>query len=256
MKGLPSILFGLFLLFASHSTQAQVKEGYIVYEDKTDIHSQLPPEREAMKDQIPQFRTREKILYFKDFESLYTNIPKELATTEVQDFSQRRNGRRGGGRRFGRGGQASKVYVDLSENAIIKEQDLFGKKFLVKGNNEAKAWKITGKQKQVGDFLCQEATYQDSTQQIVAWFTPMIPVSVGPEEFRGLPGAVLRVELQDGLRILTAKKIITEPLEENVIVKPTEGEEIGQKDYDVLRKEKMEEMRKEFGNRRRGEGRS
>lgn len=226
---------------------AQATEGYIVYEDKIDIHSRLPERMEAMKSEIPQFRTTEKILYFNSEASLYTEIPKEIASVEAQDFTQRRGRRRGG--RFGRGGGATKVFIDLKEDQLVKEEDLFGKKFLIAGETTDKAWKISGKQKKVGDFLCQEAIYQDSTQNLVAWFTPMLPVSVGPGEFRGLPGAVLRVEIDEGQRVLTATKIIPESLPENTIVAPTEGEEIEQEAYNKLREEKVAEMRREFGNR-------
>lgn len=238
----------VFLVFCSAALSAQAKEGYIVYEDKTDIHSQLPPDMEAMKDRIPQFRTKEKILYFEESQSLYAKIPKELATQEKQDFTERRRRRRGP--RGGRG--SSTVYIDLKENQLVKSEDLFGKKFLISGETTDKPWKITGKQKKVGDYLCQEAMYQDSTQNVIAWFTPMIPVSIGPGEFRGLPGAVLRVEIDEGLRILTATKIITETLAENTIVKPEEGEDIEQEAFNTLREEKMEEMKKERRGFRRG----
>lgn len=249
MKLQSTIIFLLSIfLFGQTVGYSQAKEGYIVFEDKIDIHSRLPADMEAMKANIPQFRTSEKILYFKDGESLYTKIPDELAKPKTQDFSEQRR------RRGPRGGGNSKVYIDLNEDKLVKEEDLFGKKFLISGETTDKPWKITGKQKQVGNFLCQEASYQDSTVNVVAWFTPMIPASVGPGEYRGLPGAVLRVEIDDSQRVLTATKIITEPLADNTIVKPQEGEEIEQDAFDKLKEEKIQEMRESFGGGRGGRG--
>lgn len=249
LLSLSASLTFLLLSFNISFINAQAKEGYIIYEDKIDIHAQLPPGREAMKANIPQFRTSEKILYFQDKKSLYTEVPKTLAKEETQDFTERNRRRRG--RMFSRN---SKVFVDLNNNQSVEEQDLFGKKFLISGNFEEKPWKITGKTKQVGNFLCQEATYQDSTQSVVAWFSPMIPVSIGPEDFRGLPGAVLRVEIDGSNRVFTATKIITDPLAENTIVKPEDGEAITREEFVKLREEKRKEMRSQFGDRRRGGG--
>ena len=44
------LLFGVFALNAQTT-------GMITFEEKTDIHRMLPPEREDMKDMIPQFNT-------------------------------------------------------------------------------------------------------------------------------------------------------------------------------------------------------
>lgn len=241
-----SILLCCLSTFFSFS---QNSEGEIIYEEKINIHKNLPPEAEGMKDRIPEFRTTEKILYFNSKEAYYTRVPKEKSKKKDEEFRDRRNGRRGRGMRMmgGRGGRG-KLYTDISNGNTLSSTELMGKKFLVSGQNKTYQWKMTGESKQVGSYLCQKAMHQDSTSTVVAWFSPMIPVSIGPDQYSGLPGIILHLDINDGDRTITAQGVTLKELEENLIIKPTEGEAISQEEFKVLREEKMEEMRKEYGD--------
>ena len=108
---------------------------------------------------------------------------------------------------------------------------------------------MTGDQKMVGDYLCQKATFSDSTENIVVWFTPMIPVSTGPSDYFGLPGLILHVDINEGERLITAQGIDLKSLEEGDIIRPTEGKNISSEDFAELRDKKMEEMQQERGGR-------
>lgn len=236
------IITCLFASFAIAST-AQALEGTIVYEDKINIHKNLPPEMEAMKANIPEFRSSNHLLYFTKEETFYTKKAEEKKENEF---------RRGGRRGFMRGGgNKTQVYTNLTEKLTKSSQDLFGKQFLISGTPKDFKWKITGEQKQVGSYLCQKASFQDSTTQIEVWFTPMIPVSAGPGKYSGLPGLILHVDIDDGMRQITAQDILLDKLAEGLIVQPTEGKEISQEEYQKLREEKMKEMEAEWGGKGR-----
>jgi GLPGLI family protein len=127
-----------------------------------------------------------------------------------------------------------------------------GKKFLVTGKPEKYKWKMTGKNKQVGSYLCQEATWQDSTTQIVAWFTPMIPVQAGPGDYTGLPGVILHMNINDGEREITATDVQLGEVGSSILVAPTEGKEVSQEEWSKIRKEKMKEMEEEYGGKGKG----
>ena len=243
----------ILILFFGINLIAQNTEGIVTYEDKRNIHKTMPPEMEAMKDRIPEFRSSESILYFNAEEAVYKNVKKEKKKNE--EF--RGEGRR---RRWGRQNANNIYYTDLKEKTSVDSREFFGKKFLIEGARGARKWKITGDQKMVGDYICQKAEFKDSTENIVVWFTPMVPVSTGPGNFYGLPGLILHVDINDGERLITAQGIELQELEEGIIARPTEGEKISDTDFAELRDKKMEEMRQERGGkggfgRRFGRGR-
>ena len=210
----------------------------------------LPIEMEGMKDKIPEFRESNHKLTFTDSKVLYEGVKNEK-----QDANRAKrvgNGRKGRRGFKGRGKNKGKRFIDLSTNSVIATRDLMGKKFLVVGSPEKYKWKMTGKSKQVGSYLCQEATWQDSTTQIVAWFTPMIPVQAGPEDYAGLPGVILHMNINDGEREITATDIQLGEVDLAILTAPTEGKEISQEEWTKLRDEKMEEMKREYGGKKGG----
>ncbi len=225
----------------------QNNSGVIVYESKVNIHKNLPPEMEAMKERFPEFRTNKHLLIFNQDEALYKVKPKtEAEKKQMTEF--RGEGRRGRGGR--RGNRVEDIYyTNLTDNSTVDYKDFFGKKFLIEGERSALNWKMTGKQKQVGEYLCQQAMAKDSTTQIEAWFTPMIPVASGPDNFFGLPGMILHLDIDEGTRTITALEIELKSLEEE-IERPSKGKKMTQVEFEEMRDEKMAEMKKEFGDRR------
>lgn len=240
-------LFYLLLFFLSNHfiVNAQFLEGEITYESKVNIHKNIPDEMAHMKDQIPEFRTSKNTLLFNQKES-YFFAKKEEASEADGDPSPRRRFRRFGGNR-----EEVKLYTDLTTKNSLESREFFGKKFLISGSPNEYQWKFSGKTKQVGSYLCQQAVHQDSTGSIEVWFTPMIPIPAGPQNYLGLPGMVLHVDIDEGSRIITAIEVINKEIEDGTIIQPDEGEEITREAFRELMAEKRKEMEQEFGDRRR-----
>jgi len=243
------------ILFFVVSTLAlsQNNEGSITFEEKINIWKNLPPEMEAMKDRIPEFRTSKFDLLFTSEETMYK--PKKRTEEEIAKQRERRageGGRRGFGRRGGGRGNRTVVYSDLTAGVTKQSTDFFGKKFLIEGTPTTYKWKLTGKQRQIGEYLCQEATFQDTTVNIKAWFTPMIPVMTGPSNYTGLPGMILHMDFDEGSRTITATDITLAEMDATLFVEPTEGKKITKEEFEVLREKKMEEMKEEYGGGRGG----
>ena len=64
-------------------------------------------------------------------------------------------------------------------------------------------WEITGKTKKIGNYTCRQAKTTEKLysrqghffyKDVVAWFTPDIPISFGPKNYNGLPGLILQIE--------------------------------------------------------------
>lgn len=88
------------------------------------------------------------------------------------------------------------------------------------------------------------------TIEVVAWYTPQIPINQGPDDFWGLPGLILEVSA-DRTTILCTK-IVMNPEEKEDIEKPEKGDEVTQAEYNEIITKKMQEMREMYGGRGRG----
>ncbi|WP_223034799.1 GLPGLI family protein [Hanstruepera marina] len=84
--------------------------------------------------------------------------------------------------------------------------------------------------------------------QIVAWYTPQIPVSHGPLEYWGLPGLIL--EVNAGNTTMLCSKIVMNPTEKNKIEAPDKGKEVTKMEYQEIITTKMAEMRDMYSGRR------
>ncbi len=87
--------------------------------------------------------------------------------------------------------------------------------------------------------------------EIVAWYSPQIPVSQGPGEYWGLPGLIL--EVSAGNSTILCNKIVINPQEKTKIEAPEKGKIVTKKEYNSIITGKMQEMR---DNRGRGNGRN
>lgn len=85
------------------------------------------------------------------------------------------------------------------------------------------------------------------TIEVVAWYTPQIPINQGPDDYWGLPGLILEVNA-DRTTILCTK-IVMNPEEKETIDKPKKGDVVTQEEYTKITTKKMEEMREMYGGR-------
>lgn len=105
------------------------------------------------------------------------------------------------------------VSRDFTNNKVLETQMISGKVYIVEDSLYTLPWKIKSEIKEVAGYLCMLATTYDSLRNysIEAWFTTDIPVSVGPEEFMGLPGAILEVNIDGGVTLITATSVKPDP---------------------------------------------
>lgn len=242
MKNTIALLF-LFLVGVPDIWAQRV--GTITYDDVRDVHRRLTGNRERFKEMIPQFKTDRMLLIYDEQQSVYKAAPK----TDEELAVQNEGGRRGFMMRMAGPGGGT-LWQNYREQKRVEERDFMDKKFLITGEPHKYAWKMTPETKQVGQYLCHKATFQDSARQIVAWFTTMIPVPLGPSEFGQLPGLILHVDVNDGERTITATDLNFDAIDSSTISEPKKGKEITEEKFRKVVREKMEEMREQRGEQR------
>ncbi len=270
---------------------AQEISGVATYQTKTTIDisrfnrggQQMSEQRKKeIMARMKNFLEKEYTLTFTKNESFYKEEEALAAPT----------GGPGGGR-FGGSFVQGGIYRNVVDNAYARENNMFGKTFLVKDTLNNMEWELVKESKMIGQYPVFKAvatrdieqnlwsrlgrrgrggdrrntTEKDSTatedqapekeepktETIVAWYTPMIPASHGPDEFGGLPGLILELSTNNTTMLCT--KVVLNPQEEIIIEAPTKGKEISREEYAKTIEEKAKEMAERYGGGRRGGGR-
>jgi GLPGLI family protein len=167
-----------------------------------------------------------------------------------------------------------KKYINLKDKNSIEEADIFGKEFLIVEPLEKPDWKLINETKKIGDYNCfkaelivqvtekQKEEYKEFLKKeetkpslfkmeepkdkvIIAWYTPEIPVSFGPNNYWGLPGLILEIN-EDEIIILCSKVTLSNK-EKSKIKVPNTGEKVTQKKFDEIQKKKMDSMKNDDG---------
>ena len=216
------------------------QSGVIVYEEKVNIHRQLPPSRQQYKDMIPEFRTSKYELHYTTSESMFT-------ASKEQDLPE-------GGARWMAQMPQRDVYKNMEENKMVDSREFMTKKFLIRGEGEEYTWKIADGQKTIQNYMCIKAVYRDTADTYIAWFTPQIQISNGPAEFGGLPGMILQMDVNDEERVLTAIEIRDAEVDPEMLKEPKKGKEVTSDEFREIVAEKMREMRQQRGGSRSNGG--
>lgn len=237
-----NLILSLLTLFPA-SLVAQ-NSGSITYEEKIQFKIDLgedSPMSEDIKSMIPSSRSTEKILLFNQEHSVYKNlddsngdesISRETGSSTVQIVVRR---------------PENVTYQNLTENKVIEKQEFMDRIFLISDDSEKQAWKITGEQKEILGYMCQQATTVRDSSKIEAWFTPQIAVSSGPGIYGGLPGLILETNKNDGAAVVTAKNIDLQTDVNDQIIPPSKGKKVNRKQFKKIQREKMEEMQLQYG---------
>ncbi len=136
-------------------------------------------------------------------------------------------------------------YKDIKGQKVQELINFFGKDFLIEDALTNYKWKISaGEQKDILGYTCMKAYYKDSTENLVVFFTPQMPVPVGPDKFGGLPGVILEVQSAQ------THMMATEVIPGSVQVKaPSKGQKKTRAEFDKLKQEKMQERSEMWGRR-------
>lgn len=202
---------------------AQTKEGTIIYERKVDVHRRLQDEQ--VKAMVPQFQTAKSELIFKDNSSLYRAVPEDNAPDPFD------NGGGNGGVviRIGGPGAGSEIYKDYATQKTFEQTELADKDYIIDDTIRTQAWKLSDETKTILNHACKKATMKtERGEDVVAWYAQDIQTPAGPDNFSGLPGAILLLDVNNAERIYSALEIKTEA---DNISAPSKGKHITRADF-------------------------
>lgn len=259
------------LVVLSTTVSAQMKEGKISYERKVNMHRNIPDPQ--MKSMIPEFRTDKFELIFNESASLFRSVVDDEAP---DPFANAGGG--GGGIRMNFRMPATTTYTDIAKQTQFEAREFFEKEFLIVDSLKQYKWKLSEETKTIAKQLCKKATTMvtapqmrvrisrggennnDSTAnapkppketELVVWYAENIPVSVGPDNYSGLPGVIMEMDLDNGATVTTAVEVSTKyPKKE--LVQPTKGEKMTRAQFQEQMQKLMQDMQRGGGIRMGG----
>jgi GLPGLI family protein len=235
MKNILMIIPAMFCMLTVIAQQ-----GTVVYHETMKLEIHLEGEGAAMQDLLPKERKVTKLLHFTPDATLFVN----QAQSDDQEVTEEMAG--GGTMVLKMEEPDEKVYFDINNQKVIEQRDFMSRMFLIESIPDSLPWKLTGNRKQILDYPCLEAYYEKDSSKTVAWFTPSIPVPAGPGNFRGLPGLILEVNVNEGKRIITTSSI-TQADVKALMVKPKQGKKVTKEEFQAIVEEKTGEMNSEGG---------
>ncbi|RZK49495.1 MAG: GLPGLI family protein [Pedobacter sp.] len=231
MKTIKFFLLSLLAIFmGTIQVHAQYKrfpvQGFITYELKVNMFALLKKSMEGnefstfgksyiedYQKKNPQFKTKKSTLYFNKNKSLYTQTPEvttgglfsSIVGSELLD-------------------QNNIVAQQLDNGLSTVQKKVFDETYLLKDSIPKITWKITDETRTIAGYECRRANavILDSVY-VVAFYTDVIPVSSGPENFSGLPGMILGLALPHDHMTWFATEVKEEVITDEKLSAPTKG---------------------------------
>lgn len=187
-------LVALVAIMISATTIAQVTQGRVVFERRTNLKKTLKGNKRAEQfiNEKNKIRKENFELLFNESGSVFKYIEPDTPEEGFMKFLTQRN----------------TVYQNLDDSEKMVVLDLWGSPAHLKDSMQTRQWKITGRTREFDGYECTRAIWQmDDSTRIYAWFSPdIVPVS-GPEGFGGLPGLILGLATEDGSIVYFAKEV-------------------------------------------------
>jgi GLPGLI family protein len=257
----------LFCIAFSISVFSQEFQGKAYYFSKStmELGSWGARLSEAQKKQIQErLKNRLEKTYVLTFNKEESSFKEDMKLDAISGATD------SWGKNFSPGEQ----YKNIRTNSFVQVQEFYGKQFLVKDQLRQMNWTMTKESKNIGNYVCFKATtsipkselewynfswsdIQETESQpegdvemidVVSWYTPQIPVSMGPSEFWGLPGLILEVNVNN--TTMLCSKIVMNPEDKIKIEAPKRGKEVAKQEYKDIITGKMIEMRDNRGRPR------
>lgn len=208
-----------------------------------DVQSNGAVNSDDIRKMMPNEQHAKKVLYFSPDATLYTaDKSKEKENNDVDQTNGSMH------MMIHMEVPEDITYTSIKDNKQIEQRDFMGRKFLVTSDVEKTKWKLTGHQKTILNYPCQEAVMQKDKDTLTAWFTAAIPVASGPQGYSGLPGMILEAK-QNSVMTIKAEAVSFGEENNKLISKPKEGKKVTEAEYKEIVEKKTKEMAQEYGGK-------
>ena len=94
--------------------------------------------------------------------------------------------------------EGNTVYTNVSDDVMKAREIIYFRSFIYEEPGvPSMDWHLIDSTKQIGGYICRAATVEFRGRTYFAWYTPEIPVPLGPWKLQGLPGLILDVRDSD-----------------------------------------------------------
>ncbi len=133
------------------------------------------------------------------------------------------------------------LYKNFKKNHSFTFEDYNGKLFIVEDSIIIQPWVLEKDKSNFLGYDVKKAKYENNGVLYEAWYAPKLSYKNGPDEFSGLPGLILKLEItnlnSDPLEKTFFYSTKIEIDEKAKITKPTKGQLISRKDYNKMSEE-------------------
>jgi GLPGLI family protein len=157
-------------------------------------------------------------------------------------------------------GDDNTTWVNFSDGRKVEQTEFAAKQYLVTDSIHKLNWKLTGETHDLLGYPCQQAiafrpgkrnmiSMQNGvmsrkevpdTSNIIAWFTPAIPVSAGPDLEGQLPGLILQIDINGNTTYKAVE--VAQKVDVAAIKEPKKGKKITANEFSKERDKTMDEM--------------
>jgi Protein of unknown function (Porph_ging). len=242
-------IFFLAGILIINQLQAQQQQGRVVYEHTRQMKLRMMGM--GGEQAVPRTHTQQIEVLFTNTASLCRQIENELPDAF---------GNEGGNQIRIMGGADDITYYNFSEGRKVEQREFATKQYLISDSIQKLNWKLTGESKTVLGYTCQQAVTMrigkrmemsmdngkmtrkevPDTVQVVAWFTPVIPVPAGPELQGQLPGLILELKMGENASYKAVE--LSPKVEVAAIKEPRKGKKVTGEEFNMEREKVIKDM--------------
>jgi GLPGLI family protein len=125
------------------------------------------------------------------------------------------------------GSPENEYYENFTTKKLAEKRELMQEMYLLEDSIKSISWKLEeGEAKNIAAYPCKKATAKtERGNDVIAWYTEDIPTASGPEQFNGLPGMILGLDVNKSEVVYTAVSI-EKKIDKKVVKPPTKGKKV------------------------------